>query len=64
MKEFYFDTEARIQAWIEADTEEEAIGILRDKLHDLEGLKFTIESYVPEKITELEEVCDGEDCKL
>ena len=47
MKIFYFDTEARIRAWIEAKNEEEAMDKFIDAITS-SSMKIDVESTVPD----------------
>ena len=47
MKEFYFDTNARVRFWVKTETEQEAIDLFSDKLNE-SGLKIDVGTHVPE----------------
>ena len=56
MTEYYFDKDARLQAWIEENDPEKASDLLCDALVEIEqkyGIKITIDGYSPDKEKEL-----------
>ena len=53
MKKYYFDTNARVRFWCEAESEDEAIEKLTDSLDNADGAKIDLDSYSPEKVTDV-----------